>query len=62
MPEDRKSEELYGPVLTIPNIIGSFIAPAHTVLDDLMEDYGEDPEVFSYFFNTTTRELKDEKR
>ena len=34
MHEDRKSEELLGPVLPIPNIIGSFIATAHTVLDD----------------------------
>ena len=49
-------------MLTIPNIIGSFIAPAHTVLDDWMCDYRQDPEVFSYFFNPATRELKDEKR
>ena len=59
---DRKSEELFGPVLPIPNIIGSFIAPANTVLDDWMEDYRQDPEVFTYFFNQATRELKDEKR
>ena len=62
MHEDRKSEELYGPVLPIPSIIGSFIAPAHTVLDDWMGVYRQDPEVFSYFFNPATRELKDEKR
>ena len=49
MHEDRKSEELYGPVLPIPNIIGSFIAPAHTVLDDWMDDYRQDPDVFTYF-------------
>ena len=62
MHEDRKSEELYGPVLPIPNIIGSFIATAHTVLDDWMEDYIQDPEVVTYLFNPTNRELKDEKR
>ena len=62
MHEDRKSEELYGPVLPIPNIIGSFIAPAHTVLYDWMEDYRQDPEVFTYFLNHATRELKDDKR
>ena len=62
MHEDRKSEELYGHVLPIPNIIGSFIAPAHTVLDDWMEDYRQDPEVFTYFFNSATRELNDDKR
>ena len=27
-----------------------------------MEDYRQDPEVFTYFFNQATRELKDEKR
>ena len=27
-----------------------------------MEDYRQDPEVFTYFFNPATRELKDEKR
>ena len=62
MHEDRKSEELFGPVLPIPKIIGSFIATAHTVLDDWMEDYRQDPEVFTYFFNPTTRELKDDER
>ena len=41
----------YGPVLQIPNIIGSFIAPARAVLEDWMEDYRQDPEVFTYFFN-----------
>ena len=48
MHEDRKSEELYGPVLTIPNIIGSSIATAYTVLDDWMDDYRQDHEVFTY--------------
>ena len=62
MHEDRKSEELFGPILPIPNIIGRFIAPAHTVLDDWMEDYRQDHEVFTYFFNPTTRELKEDKR
>ena len=62
MHEDRKSEELYGHVLPIPNTIGSFIAPAHTVLDDWMDDYRQDPEVFTYFFNPATRELKYDKR
>ena len=61
-PEILKSEEIYGPVLLIPNIIGSFIAPAHTFLDDWREDYRQDPEVFTYFFNPATLELKDEKR
>ena len=54
MHEDRKSEELFVPILPIPNIIGSFIAPAHTVLDDWMENYRQDPEDFTYFFNPTT--------
>ena len=62
MHEDRKSEELFGPVFPIPNIIGSFFAPVHTVLDHWMEDYRQYPEVFTYLFNPTTRELKDEKR
>ena len=62
MHEDRKSEELYGPVLPIPNLIGSFIAPDHTVLDNWMDDYRHDPEVFTYSFNPATRELKDDKR
>ena len=61
MHEEGKSEELYGPVLPIPNIIGSFIALANTVLDDWMEDYRQDPEVFTYFFNPATQELKDYK-
>ena len=54
MHEDRKSEELYGPVLKIYNIIGSSIAPAQTVLDDWMDEYRQDPEVFTYFFNPAT--------
>ena len=62
MHEDRKSEEIFGPVLPIPNIIGSFIAHAQTVLDDWMDDYRHDSEFCTYFFNPTTRELKDEKR
>ena len=49
-------------MLPIPNIIDSFIATAHTVLDNWMEDYRQDSKVLSYFFNPTTRELKDEKR
>ena len=61
MHEDRKSEELYGPVFPIHNIIGSFIATAHTVLDDWMQDYRQDTDVFTYFFNTTTLELNDDK-
>ena len=61
MHEGRKSEGLFGPVLPIPNIICSFIAPAHTVLVDWMDDCRHDPEVFTYFFNPTTLELKNEK-
>ena len=62
MHEDRKSKELYGPVFHIHHVIGSFIAPAHTFLNDWMDDYRQDHEVFTYFFNPATRELKDDKR
>ena len=55
MHEDLKSYELYVHILTIPNIIGSFIAPARAVLDDWMDDYRQDPEVFMYLFNPASR-------
>ena len=45
-----------------PQHYRNFIAPANTVLDDWKDDYRHDPEVFTYFFNPTTRELKDDKR